>query len=83
MGCTKSHSTIFSLQESDEKPKFSASHLPPDGFPLDESVFAVKSARNGKMGIGIEENTLRVGKYMNDLDAYLTVSFDDCSLTYI
>jgi hypothetical protein len=60
-------------QESNDKPKFSSSHLPPDDFPLDESVYLTKSARNGKLGIGIEENAVRVASQMNALDNYLKV----------
>ena len=63
------------FQENNDKPKFSASHLPPDPFPLNESLSAVKSARNGKMGIGIEENAIRTMKYTNEMDNYLTVGF--------
>lgn len=62
------------VQERDEKTKFSASHMPPDGFTLNESLSATKSARNGKLGIGIEANALRVGKYMSKLEDYLQVT---------
>jgi hypothetical protein len=55
------------------KSKFSASHLPPDDFTLNEAMATTQSANNGKLGLGVESNALRVGKYMSKLEDYLQV----------
>jgi hypothetical protein len=69
-----SYSDSFHLLTPQEESERAYSHLPPDPFSVQESLSNHRAARNGKLNIGVEENSRRVGDYTRELDQYLVVS---------
>ena len=64
-------------QETDGKPQFSSSHLPPDDFHLNAALSQSRSVKNKKLGVGIEGSAQSVTRHMAQLDEYLQVC-DSC-----